>query len=105
MSYYNFVIKNAHKIVWNVYDREVSTETDSLKYLENFYVTFQKFFQVSVLLYSSYSSTNDIDYIELGQVEDFCIEYYNDCESFTEIFNEIQKIEIKNYCRKYPHKK
>ena len=60
---------------------------------------------MSVLLYSYYSSTSNTDSFKHGEVEDFCVEYCNDCKFFAEIFDEIRKFEIKNSYRKYRHKK
>ena len=105
MSYYDFVIRKDNKFLRKFYDREVLAESDSLKCLENFDVTFQKFVQVFVLSQSYCSSTSNIDCIEHIGVEDFCGECGDDCETFAEIFDEIEKVEIKNSYEKYSQKR
>lgn len=101
-SCYDFVIKKEHKFLRNIYDRKVLAESKSLKYLENFYASFQAFVKVSLLLYDYYDTTS-ID-IQNREISYFCKNYCSKCEDFEEIFKEIVKVDIKNNCRKYPVK-
>lgn len=99
-SCYDFVIRKEHKFLRNIYDRKVLAESKSLKYLGNFYASFQAFVKVSLLLYDCYDATS-ID-IQNREISYFCKNYCSKCEDFEEIFKEILKVNIKNNCRKYP---
>ena len=102
-SCYDFVIKKEHKFLRNIYDRKVLAESKSLKYLENFYASFQAFVKVSLLLYDYYDTTS-ID-IQNREISYFSKNYCSKCEDFEEIFKEIVKVDIKSNCRKYPVRK
>ena len=99
LDHIRFLVKTTGCVVTkfqrNVYDCEVLKESKRLECLENFYMAFQKFVNVSVVLYSSYDNDSDNEYINCEEVANFCREYYYECESFCDIYDEIYKTKIK----------
>ena len=69
--------------------REVLTESESLKSLENFYAAFQPFVKVSLFLFDYYDAMSiNIEHLEISS---FFKNYCPECEGFEENFEEIEK--------------
>ena len=64
MTYYDFVVKKEHMFQRNIYDPQELELSENIANLENFYIAFKFFIQVSILLTEFYSEDSDIEYIE-----------------------------------------
>lgn len=94
------LFRKEHSLLRNVYKRQVLAKLDSLKSLGNDYTTFKLFVKISFLLYDLYDATSNIDCIKHTEIDFFCSNYCSNCESFEEIFEATEKIQIKNFINK-----
>ena len=59
MSYGDFIIKNEHKFLRNIFSKEELMSSDAIKNLQAFHENFIKFLQVVVYLQNSINSIKD----------------------------------------------
>ena len=90
MIYFDFVVRKEHCFISNTFDDNELVNCKEIKTLENYYDNFKLFFQILLLLNSSYSSESDIEDINDNCIVDFVEE--NEIESFQELYLEISNI-------------
>ena len=90
MIYFDFVVRKEHCFIPNTFDDNELVNCKEIKTLENYYDNFKLFFQILLLLNSSYSSESDIEDINDNCIVDFVEE--NEMESFQELYLEISNI-------------
>ena len=91
MTYFDFLVKREHVFLRNIYEKE---EREAIKNIENYYFHFQKFIQISLLLNGFHSRGSDTEDIFHDCVSLFFQE--ENFNLFEELYNEIDKTQIKN---------
>ena len=99
MTYYVFIG------FWEIFTMEQSRGFEGIwKYgvLGKFLCCLSKVCDNVCFLLNCYDSDSDKNNIEHEEVAEFCMKYCEDCESFCDIFEDIEKVEIKNSLKKCP---
>ena len=89
-----FLFRKKHKFLFDPKELKIS---ENLKSLANYYSAYLKFFKLSILLDNCYTRQYNVDQIAEDDFEKFFGEFRQDCKTLEDFFDEIDRIEIKNY--------
>ena len=100
MIYYDFVVRKENMSLRIIYKPQELEFPGNIKNLENFYIAFKILTQVLILLIEFYSVDSDIEYIDHKYIEKFLRKHLDLPDSFEEIFEQINAVQIKNIGKK-----
>ena len=96
MSYGDFIIKNEHKFLKNIFSKEELMLSDAIKNLQSFHENFSKFLQVVVYLQNSIKLIKDFSECFHDKLIKFCNEFCDDCTDFIEVKEKVSDVEVKS---------
>ena len=94
LAYLDLFIAKEHDFIRNIFDYDELKQSKSIESHEKYHKTFRKMLQIFVLLNTSYSNESDLEDISNDCIAEFVNEM--SIESFSDLFLEIENIEVKN---------
>ena len=94
MTCLDFVVKEEHAFIRNIFEPKELDECPEISSLENYFKNFTKFIQVALLSENSYYPQSDAQFISDSCVDEFLKD--NEISDFQDLYVEISNIRIKN---------
>ena len=96
LTYFDFVVKEEHLFLRNVYDEDVLQKSGQIKDLKTYYKTFKIFVNCTTLIDKYYTRKSDIYDIDHDCMEHILTRDLNEeCKSFEDLYNLIDETKIK----------
>ena len=97
MSYGDFIIKKEHMFLRNIFSKEELVKSSSINTFESFHMHFIKFLEIVVFLEEEINSSRQFSDCSYPNLIRFIQKYFSEFDSFEEIKQEIESIQIKGY--------
>ena len=91
--YFDYAVSKEHAFIRNIFDPDELKTSKNIETLKKYHGAFRQFVQIVTLLNSRYSKESDIEEISDDCIVNFLNE--NNFESFAELFERVEKTEIK----------
>ena len=99
MSYGDFVIKKEHMFLRNIFSKEELLKSSSINTFESFHMHFIKFLEIVVFLEEEINSSRQFSDCSYPNLIRFIEKYLSEFDSFDDIKQEIESIQIKGYVK------
>ena len=96
MSFADFIIEKEHKFLRNIFSKEELESSVAIKNIESFHEYFNKFLQIIIYAQECINSMKDFSESFYDILNNFLIDYCEDCCDFVELKEKISDIEIKS---------
>ena len=100
ITYFDFMVKNEHSFIRNIFDPNELSAHEEITTLENYFENSKMFIQIVLLLDNTYPEESDIEGVSDERIVNLVDE--NEIESFQHLYLKILNTEIKrvNFSRK-----